>query len=158
MCVCVCVWYNASTAKPMAFALSHTLAPTSGTISPKTSGTLLLSLPSKVSSSHFSSQNISVKPHCLSLPSVFTVCVCVCMCACVCVCACIFCIIMLEHLSIYTFFFFDNIFHLDVHYVCMLVQRFEPQGGCFTNFHYYKKFLITSQKVRGHKMSLVKKC
>ena len=22
----------------------------------------------------------------------------------------------------------DNIFHLDVHYVCMLVQRFEPEG------------------------------
>ena len=33
----------------------------------------------------------------------------------------------------------DNIFHLSVHYVCypMLVQRFEPQGRCFTNFHYY---------------------
>ena len=31
--------------------------------------------------------------------------------------------------------FFDNIFHLDVHYVCMLVQRFEPQGRRFTNFH-----------------------
>ena len=41
------------------------------------------------------------------------------------------------------FFFFrggggvDNIFHLDVHYVCMLIQRFEPQGRRFTNFHYY---------------------
>ena len=35
------------------------------------------------------------------------------------------------------FFFFYNIFHLDVHYVCMLVQRFEPQGRRFTNFHYY---------------------
>ena len=31
-----CSKSNASTAKPMAFALSHTLAPTSGTISPKT--------------------------------------------------------------------------------------------------------------------------
>ena len=91
-----CSKSNASTAKPMAFALSHTLATTSGTISPKTSGTLLLSLPSKVSSRHFSSQNISVKPHCPSLPSVCTVCVCarVCLHACV----CIFCIIMLEHL------------------------------------------------------------
>ena len=38
---------NASTTKPMAFALFHTLAPASGTIYPKTSGTLLLSLPSK---------------------------------------------------------------------------------------------------------------
>ena len=52
---------NASTAKPMAFALSHILAPTSGTIFPKASGTLLLSLPSKANSRHFSSQNISVK-------------------------------------------------------------------------------------------------
>ena len=26
----------------------------------------------------------------------------------------------------------DNIFHLDVHYVCMLVQHFEPQGRRFT--------------------------
>ena len=65
------------------------------------------------------------------------VCVCVCARAVVCMCVCIFCLIMLEHLSIYTFIFFDNIFHLDVHYVCMLVQRFEPQGRRFTNFHYY---------------------
>ena len=43
---------------------------------------------------------------------------------------------MLKHLSIYTYFL-DNIFHLDVHYVCMLVQHFEPQGRRFTNFHYY---------------------
>ena len=33
-----------------------------------------------------------------------------------------------------------NIFHLDVHYVCMLVQRFQPQGRRFTNFHYYYYF------------------
>ena len=33
-----CSKSNISTANPMAFALSHTLAPTSGTISPKTSG------------------------------------------------------------------------------------------------------------------------
>ena len=62
-----------------------------------------------------------------------------CVRACVCVCVCIFCIIMLEHLSIYTFFifyFFDSIFHLDVQYVCMLVQR-------FTNFHYYYYYYIT---------------
>ena len=43
----------------------------------------LLSLPSKSNSRHFSSQNISVKPHCPSLLSVCTVCVCVCACACV---------------------------------------------------------------------------
>ena len=90
-----CSKSNASTAKPMAFALSHTLASTSGTISPKTSGTLLLSLPSKANSRHFSSQNISIQPHCSSLLSVVCVCVCVrerererervCVCVCVCV-------------------------------------------------------------------------
>ena len=152
----------------MAFALSHTLASTSGTISPKTSGTLLLSLPSKANSRHFSSQNISVKPlwpphleqspprhqalccslflqkptQDISLPRIFqlnhivlhsyqSV-------QCECVCVCIFCIIMLEHLSIYIYtYFLDNIFHLDVCYVCMLVQCLEPQGRCCTNFHYY---------------------
>ena len=44
---------------------------------------------------------------------------------------------MLEHLPIYIY-----IFHLDVHYVCMLVRRFEPQGRRFTNFHYYYITLI----------------
>ena len=44
-------------AKAMAFPLSHTLAPTSGTFSSKTSGTLLLSLLSKENGSHFSSKN-----------------------------------------------------------------------------------------------------
>ena len=66
-------------------------------------------------------------------------CVCVCECECVCVCVWgggggVFCIVMLEPLSVsFFFFFFNNIFHLDVHYVCMLVQRFEPQGRRFTN-------------------------
>ena len=73
----------------MAFALYHTLAPTSGTISRKTSGTLLLSLPSKASSRHFSSQNIPVKPHCPSFLSVCTVCGCVCVCVRACVRACV---------------------------------------------------------------------
>ena len=38
----------------------------------------------------------------------------------------------------------DNIFHLDVHYVryTILVQRLEPQGGHFTNFHYYYHDLL----------------
>ena len=46
------------------------------------------------------------------------------VCVCVCVCVC---------------YIVDNSFHLDVHYVChiMHVQRFEPQGGRFTNSHYY---------------------
>ena len=60
-----------------------------------------------------------------------------------CVCVCIFCIIMLELLSIYKLLIFlDNIFHLDVHYVCMLVQRFEPKGRRFTNFHYYYYYTL----------------
>ena len=72
------------------------------------------------------------------------VCVCVCVCACVCVCECV-CVHLLHnyawtHVDISLFFlllfFFDNIFHLDVHYVCMLVQGFELQGRRFTNFHY----------------------
>ena len=39
----------------------------------------------------------------------------------------------------FVLFLADDIFHLDVHYVCytVLVQRFEPQGRRFTNFHYY---------------------
>ena len=41
-------------------------------------GIRLLFLPSKANSRHFSSQNISVKPHCPSLLSVCTVCACVC--------------------------------------------------------------------------------
>ena len=41
-----CSNFNASTSKNMAFSLSHTLVPTSGTVSPKTLGTLLLSFPS----------------------------------------------------------------------------------------------------------------
>ena len=68
---------------------------------------------------------------------------------------------MLEHLSIYTsssffFFFFDNIFHLNIHYVCMFVQHFEPQGRCFTSFHYYYnqqqicKQLLQSHQGGGH--------
>ena len=89
------------------------------------------------------------------------VCVCVCTGVCVCVCVgggvCIFCIIMLEHLSMYTFifiYFFDNVFHLDVHYVCifMLVQRFEPQVRRFTNFHYLleRRTCVESVQVRAH--------
>ena len=45
-----CSKSNASTAKPMAFALSHTFAPTAGTISPKTSGNTLSSFKSQLKS------------------------------------------------------------------------------------------------------------
>ena len=84
-------------------------------------------------------QNISVKPHCPSLPSVCTVCVCVGACMRACVRVCIFCIIMLNTCwyILFSFFFLDNIFHLNVDDVCMFVQHFEPQGRHFTNFYYY---------------------
>ena len=93
----------------------------------------------------FSREIISVSSRIFQLSSIVrhhyqsVQCVCVCVCVCVCACACIFCIIMLEHLSIYTLKKRKkaNIFHLDVHYVYMLVQRFEPQGRRFTNFHDY---------------------
>ena len=84
-----CANSNASTAKPVAFALSHTSAPTSGKIPSKTSGTRLLSLPSKANSRHFSSQNISAKQCCPASIPVCTVCVCVCVCARVCMRACV---------------------------------------------------------------------
>ena len=74
----------------------------------------------KANSRHFS-QNISVKPHCPSL--LYSVCVCVCI------------------LQLYVPLFYKKnfyyIFHLNVHYVCMLFQRFEPQGRRFTNVPYY---------------------
>ena len=91
-----CMLFNASTAKPMAFALFHTLAPTSGTIFPKTSGTLLFSPPLKANSWQISSRNISVKQHCPSPLSLVSVCA---VCVCVCVCVCIVCIVTLERLS-----------------------------------------------------------
>ena len=52
---------DASTAKLMAFALSPISVLTSGTTSPKTLDTLLLSLPSKTNSRHFSSVHISTE-------------------------------------------------------------------------------------------------
>ena len=85
-------------------------------------------LPSKASSRHFSSQNISVKPHCPSLPSVCTVCVFVS--ACVCVCVCIFCIIMLEHLSIYIYLFFGITFSISMYIMCVcLFSAFSHRVG-----------------------------
>ena len=42
-------------------------------------------------------------------------------------------ILILTAISFF-FFFLDTIFHLDVHYVCTLVQRFEPQGRRFDKF------------------------
>ena len=110
----------------MAFALSQTLAPTSGTISPKTSGTLLLSLPSKVNSRHFSSQNISVKPHCPSLPSVCSVCVCVCV------------RVRVHLLHNYAWTLVDKkkkriTFPISLYIMCVCLFS----ALSFTNFHYY---------------------
>ena len=45
----------------------------------------------------------------------------------------------------------DNIFHLDVHYVCyvtMFVQRFQPRGRRSTNVHEYYYF---GRQMRGGK-------
>ena len=81
--------FHHKTHAAMAISLSHISAPTPGTISIKTSGTLLLSLPSKANQRQFSSQNISVKQHCPSPLSVCTMCVCVCVCVCVYVCVCV---------------------------------------------------------------------
>ena len=44
--------------------------------------------------------------------------VCVRACVCVCVCVCIFCIIMLEHLSIYTYFFLKA-FSVSMYIMCV---------------------------------------
>ena len=78
---------NASTTKPIAFALPHTLDPTSRTISPKIPGTLLLFLPSTANSrlKIFQLSNIVLHPY----QSVQ--CVCACMHACVraCMHACV---------------------------------------------------------------------
>ena len=66
-------------AKPMAFALSHTLAPTSGTISPKTSGySLFLQKPTQDISLLRIFQLNHIVLH--SYQSVQCVCVCVCVC------------------------------------------------------------------------------
>ena len=54
---------------------------------------------------------------------------------CVCVCVCISSIVFKNPCRY--LLLLDNIFHLDVHYVCMLVQCFETQGRPFTIFHYY---------------------
>ena len=80
---------NDSTANPMAFELSLTLAPTSGTISPKTSGTLLLShsLFLQKPTQDISFLRIFQLKHIvlLSYQSVQCVCVRACVRACVCI-------------------------------------------------------------------------
>ena len=129
-----------------AFALSHTLAPTSGTISPKTSGySLFLQKPTQdiFLLRIFQLSHIVLHPY----QSVRA-------CVCVYVCAWIFCLVMLEPLLMSTlcvsFFFLtaDNIFHLNALYVCytMRVQRFEPQERRFTNFHYYYNYYKHSER------------
>ena len=62
------------------------------------------------------------------------VCVCACVRACVraCVCASLAqCLKTLVDILFFLYIYIYNIFHLDIHYVCMLVQRFEPQGRRF---------------------------
>ena len=159
----------------MAFAHSHTLAPTSGTISPMTSGTLLLSLPSKANPRHFSSQNIfTAKQHCPSPLSVSTMCVCMRACMCVCVSECTSFAVTLEHYTLCISFFplflnlyiADNILHPDVHSVCyiMLVQCSELQSRRFTNFHYYyylspnDSMILSPNDIKKKLISLLPSC
>ena len=92
---------------------------------------LLLQKPTR----HFSSQNISVKPHCLSLLSV---------CVCVCVCVCVY---LLKNyawtlVDIYIFIFLYNIFHLDVHYVCV-----GERGGELREAGWKHGWRVTSQRL-----------
>ena len=107
---------------------SHIL-PTSGTLSPKTSGTLLLlSVPSKANSRHFSSLNNSVKQHCPSPLSVCTVCMYVCvyiyMCAsctvlCLNPCRCVH--YVLAFVKLWTTFFISIYIHhefMPAYYFC----------------------------------------
>ena len=113
----------------MAFMLFHTLAPTSGTISPKTSGTLLLSLLSKANSRHFSFQNISATQR-----------------VCVCVCVCIFCInvlyckafevevrrtclhyVLAFSFFLYTFFVANNI-SISMYIMCVILCLFSASS------------------------------
>ena len=146
-----CSKSNASTAKPMAFALSHTLAPTSGTNFPKTSGTLLLSVPSKVNSRHFSSQNISVKPHCPSLLSVCTVCVCVCVRAYTHVHACVCVHVQLLHNNAWTLvniYIFKNLF-LITFSISMYIMCVSLFSAKFTNFHYFYYYTHFLQVIDG---------
>ena len=122
---------NASTAKTLGFSpFLTTSAPTSGTTSHKTPGySLLLSLPSKANSRHFSSQNISVKQHCHSSLSVQFVCVYVCVCVCVCVCcvcarACVcVCVRACVRACVHVFFFW-SIFDMVTTNICTLCVSF----------------------------------
>ena len=79
----------------------------SGTTSPKMSDTLILSLPSKTDSRHFSSLSISTSIIVLSPNSLDSVCVCTLVCVCVracgvCVCVCV-CACMCVWVYIYNF-------------------------------------------------------
>ena len=135
---------SSSTAKPIAFTLYHILVPTSGTISPMISGTLLLSLPSEANSKHFSCLNVSVKQHQLSFTrviqyhciSLYSLCVCVC-CTLLCLNPCwyIHCIFLLAFITLWI------TFSVSVYIMCvMFVQCFwliEHWGWRFTIFHYY---------------------
>ena len=86
---------DTQTVKLMTFTLSPTSVHTSGTTSPKTSGTLLLSLPSKINSRHFSSLDTSTDPPLTVCMARARVCVCVRVCVlalwrvCVRVCVCV---------------------------------------------------------------------
>ena len=115
-------------------ALSHTLVPTSETISPKTSGTILYSLFLQVQTQDifFSPNTLIKQQYPSSLSSVQCVCVCACVCACVCVTmCCILHIVVFEPMLTSTLCiscfncYIDNSLHLGVY--DMFVQL---QGRC----------------------------
>ena len=131
---------GASPVGPVAFVLFRASAPVSGTVSPGTWGTLLLSLPSGTGARHFSSQKVSAQQHCPSpLIGLYNVCVCVCVYACV--CGCILHIVMFKPLLMSTLLVFVKLliaFSILMYIIrLMFIQHFEPQCRRFTNFHYY---------------------
>ena len=109
---------------------------------------LLLFLPSKADSGHFSSPNISVKQHCpspLSL-SVCTMCVCgggwvggctFCTQLCLHHCHCAYYVLVLVQLLV--------AFSISMYIMCvMFVQSYGPQGRRFTHLHNYYCNIVPS--------------
>ena len=99
---------DTSITKLIAFTLSPVSVLISWTTSHKMSDTLILSLPSKTKSWHFSPLNISVK-YCCPSPQQSVQCLCVCVHLCVCarmhgVCVCV-CVCVRAHVCVYIYIY-----------------------------------------------------